>query len=291
MRPWLTLLVLWSGCVSGPRPLGQSQLESYATRRHQAPFDEVFDATVLSLGRMGLSIEDADVKQGTIVARRKDGTGYSVSIQSRDDEQLVVAVPIPERSAWVLDGEDGESARWDRLESHTKELLTAWRDHPEWTFIAARNLLGVLSFYARVPQSWERVDPSVSRRVTSVQRFKSHRGLNPTILFEVKRRTPSLEARSFLLTTAEVALQAKGRLTWQGDDEPKLREGRAQRAANVLDGTVPRQISWHLWDHRTPTFTVRVAAVCGAAGSELDCDEDWEALISSIVAPGFEPAK
>lgn len=291
MRLWLTLLVLSSGCVAGPRSLGQSQLESFATRRHQGAFDEVFDATVLSLGRMGLSIEDADLKQGTVVARRKDGTGYAVSIQSRDDEQLVVALPIPERSTWVLDGEDGESARWDRLEAHTKELLTAWREHPEWTFIAARNLLGVLSFYARVPAAWERVDPSVSRRVTSVQRFKARRGLNPTILFEVKRRTPSLDARAFLLTTAEVALQAKGRLTWPGDDEPKLREGRAQRAANVLDGTVPRQVSWRLWDHRTPTWTVRLAAVCGAAGSELDCDEDWEALISSIVAPQFEPAK
>ncbi|MBM4784220.1 MAG: hypothetical protein GQE15_41650 [Archangiaceae bacterium] len=291
MRLGLALLVLSSGCVSGPRALGQSQLESYATRRHQAPFDEVFDATVLSLGRMGLTIEESDVKQGTIVAKRRDGTGYSVSIQSRDDEQLVVAVPTPERAAWVLQGEDGESARWDRLESYTNELLTAWRDHPEWAFIAARNLLGVLSFYARVPQRWERVDPSVSRRVTSVQRFKTRRGLNPTILFEVKRRTPALDARAFLLTTAEVALQAKGRLTWVGDDEPTLREGRAQRAANVLDGTVPRQISWHLWDHRTPTFTVRVAAVCGAAGSELDCDDDWEALVNSIVAPGFEPAK
>lgn len=286
---WAAALVLVSlGCISGPRALTEAQLEAFSTRRHTGSFDEVLDATVLSLARMGLAVSDLDPAQGTLVAKRRDGSGYQVSIHGRNDEQLVVARPFPERELWVLDGDDGESARWDQLEAYTSELLSAWHEHPEWQYLAEKNLVGVLTFRARLPLAWERVEPSVSRRVVVVKRFKSRKGLNPSIVLEVLRRRPVLEAKQFLLATAEEALGAKGRLTWPDQLELSFGVAGGSGQVKVLDGTVPRPITWHLWDQRSAAWTVRLAAVCGPRGSELDCEADWSELTASIVGTGFE---
>lgn len=281
-------LLLVAGCVSGPRALSTAQLEAFSTRRHQGTYDEVFDATALSLARMGLAVRDVDLRQGTLAAARKDGTGYLVTVRSRGDEQEVLALPVPERERWVLDGDDGESARWDQLERYTAELLTAWRDHPEWQYLPEKNLVRVLSFGARLPPAWERVEPTVSRRVLVVQRHRAKKGLNPTIVLEVLRRRPVLEAKEFLLSTAEVALGAKTRLTWPEPLELTFGSSGGHGEGRVFDGPLVRPISWHLWDQRSPSWTVRLAAICGPRESELNCEDAWEALTASIVGPGFE---
>lgn len=287
--PVALLAMVWSGCVFGPRALTPAQLETFATRRYVAAFDEVFDATALSLERLGFSLEDVDARQGTLIARQRDGRGYSVTIQSREDEQLVVALPMPVRERWVLDGDDGETARWDALEEHTRELLASWREHPEWDYLAARDLLGVLTFRARLPKAWEHVESSVSRRVVLVQRSKPRRGLNPSLVFEVSRRRPVSDARAFLLGAAESALGAKGRLTWP--DEVLLPPGgrTAGGRTKVLDGSVPRPVTWHAWHEATPAWTVRIAAVCGPFEGDATCEDEWRTLTESIQSPGFQP--
>lgn len=289
MRWRVALLgLLSSGCVSGPRALSAAQLETFATRRYVGAFDEVFDATALSLERLGFSLERLDVRQGTLVATRRDGRGYAVTIQSREDEQLVVALPIPERSLWVLDGDDGETARWDALEERTHELLASWRDHPEWEYAASRELLGVLTFRARLPRAWEHVESSVSRRVVLVQRAKPRRGLNPTLVFEVSRRRPVADEREFLVGAAEVALGARGRLSWP--DEVRLPSGSSSTGgrAKVLDGTVARPVTWHLWHEATAAWAVRIAAVCGPFEGDATCEEEWRTMTQSLVSPGLE---
>lgn len=288
MRPAGALLVLLvAGCLSGPRALSTAQLEAFSTRRHHGSYDEVFDATVLSLARMGLAVRDVDVRAGTLAALRRDGSGYQVSVRTRGDEHEVVALPVPERERWVLDGDDGESARWDQLEQYTAELLSAWREHPEWQYVPENNLVGVLSFTARLPPAWERVDPSVSRRVLVVQRFRAKKGLNPTIVLEVLRRRPVLEAKEFLLSTAEVAFGAKARLAWPEPLELSFGTTGGHGRARVFDGPLVRPLSWHLWDQRSPSWTVRLAAVCGP-DAELECAADWEALTATIASAGFE---
>ncbi len=289
MRCRVALLsLLSSACVSGPRALSPAQLEAFATRRYSGAFDEVFDATALSLERLGLSLEAVDARQGTLVAKRRDGRGYQVSLQSREGEQLVVARPVPERELWVLDGDDGELARWDALEARTRELLAAWRDHPEWEYAAARELLGVLTFRARLPKTWEHVEPSVSRRVVVVQRSKPRRGFNPSLVFEVSRRRPVTDERAFLLGAAEVALAARGRLRWP--DEVLLRAGASTEGGQtkVLDGSVPRAVTWHLWHEATAAWTVRIAAVCGPFEGDATCEAEWRTLAESVVSIGFE---
>lgn len=286
MRWPAALLCFGVGCVSGPRALTHAQLEAFAARQYDGAFDEVFDATAIALERLGYGLERLDERQGTFEARRPDGRGYAVSVVTRGDAQRVVAVPVPERALWVLDGDEGESARWDALEAQTRALLEQWRDHPEWTYVPARELVGVLGFRARVPKEWERVDPSVSRRVLVVQRYRSRRGLNPSLVFEVARRTARGDPRPFLLSACEVALGARGRLRWPDAAGPPGREG---GTAKVLDGTVPRTVRWHLWDQRSAAWSVRVAAVCAPQGEEA-CDETWAAVAASIVSRDFAPA-
>ncbi|MBE2251660.1 MAG: hypothetical protein IAE78_19105 [Myxococcus sp.] len=282
------LVCVVAGCVSGPRALTQPQLEALATRSYVGAFDEVLEATAVALQQRGLELERADLRQGTLVAKRRDGSGYAVSVRSRGDEQQVVALPVPERPLWVLDGEDGEGARWDDLEARTRALLETWREHPEWEYLPGRDLLGVLTFRARLPNAWERVEPSVSRRVMVAQRFKSRRGLNPSLVFEVSRRRPTTDARAFLLGAAEVALGAKGRLTWP--DEVVGRPGAAGSGgkARVLDGAVPRAVTWHWWAHHSAAWTVQVAAICGPFEGELTCEAEWRELAESVRSPGFE---
>ncbi|MBL8921899.1 MAG: hypothetical protein JNJ54_23815 [Myxococcaceae bacterium] len=282
------LFLLLAGCVSGPRALTTAQLEAFSTRRHDGTFDQVFDATVLSLARMGLSVRDVDPRAGTLAALRRDGTGYQVSVRSRGPTQEVLAVPVPERERWVLDGDEGESARWDQLEQYTAELLAAWREHPEWQYLPEKNLVRVLSFAARLPPAWERVEPSVSRRVLVVQRHRSKKGFNPTIVLEVLRRRPVLEAKEFLLSTAEAALGAKTRLAWPEPLELTFGRSGGHGEGRVFDGPLVRPVSWHLWDQRSPSWTVRIAAICGPGDTELNCEDAWEALTASIVGAGFE---
>jgi len=138
-----------------------------------------------------------------------------------------------------------------------------------------------------VPSSFERVVESVDRRVVTAQRFKAgHRGLNPTVLFEVARRRPDDSTRPLVQKAIELALGAKGRLTWPDALDARFDQTGAWGPAQVLDGAVPRQVTWHAWEQRTPAFTIRIAAACGPAPDT--CAPAWETIVSSCPTAGFE---
>jgi hypothetical protein len=274
-------------CLVGPRALTWPQLEPLAARRYAGEVDEIFDATALALERLGYRITRLARSEGALTAVRPDGAGYEVTIEQRDARQQVVARPTPERPLVTLDGDDGEVARWDALEAATRRLLEAWREPPEWAFVARRNEVQVLSFAAGVPSSFERVVESIDRRVVTAQRFKAgHRGLNPTVLFEVARRRPDDSARPLLQKAIELALGAKGRLNWPDALDAHFDQTGAFGPAQVLDGSVPRQVTWHAWEQRTPAFTIRIAAACGPPPDT--CAPAWETIVSSCTTAGFE---
>lgn len=282
------IAALTLGCIAGPRPVAQVQLEALSMRRYEAAYDEVFDASALAAEQLGYALREVDVSTGAIVATRADGSGYRFTVESRDGLQLVIALPIPERERWLLDGADGEHARWDELETRTRRLLEAWREVPEWEYLAGPNLVRLLDFQARPPANWLRVERSVSRRALVVQQTTQRRGFNPTLRFDVTRRRPTEPARASLIEAVGVALGAKGRLAWPDAARAQFDESGLHGDAAVLDGAVARTISWHLWDQRSPAWIVRVVAVCPVSDR---CDDVWHALTQSIVAPGFEPVR
>lgn len=285
---WLFALV-WPamvGCLAGPRPIPRAQLDVMSTRTYVAAYDEVLDATALALEELGFAVSKVDEAEGLVIAARADGAGYRALVRTRDGAQEVIASPTPERDLWVIDGVDGERERWDALEQSTRALLAAWRDVPEWKYAPEHNLISVLTFQAKPPPAWKRVEPSVSRRELVVQQLATRRGFNPTIVFSITRRRPVVESVSFLASTAGTALGAKSRLSWPEDTKGTLDAAGVHGVAEVLDGPVPRSVSWHLWDGRSSAWVVRAAAVCDV---EDRCDDDWRSLTESIVAPQFRP--
>jgi hypothetical protein len=276
-------------CVSGPRALSPLQLEALATRSYLAAFDEVFDATWLSLEHEGLRVSAVDRVAGTLVARRPDGTGYDVSVTADERTQRVVMLPVPERAAWTLEGEGGETARWDAIELHTSALLDAWRHVPEWTHLAERNLVSVPGLRAVLPEAWERLDTSVSRRSLTAQRSRTlKRGFNATWRFEVKRREPKEDHRAFLLETAGLALFAGNRLRWPDETALSLVGHQAQGRVRLSDGAVLRPVMYALWVGASDAFTVRIGAVCGAASEpEAGCAAEWRAMIDALATRGL----
>jgi hypothetical protein len=286
----ISVLVV-TACVSGPRALSRDQLEALSTRQLSGDFDEVFDATWLSLEHEGLRVSEADRVAGTLRARREDGTGYDVSVTAAERTQRVRLVPVPDRATWVLDGDDGETARWDAIELHTTALLAAWRELPEWEHLAEKNLVTVPGLSARLPETWEKLEPSVSRRVLTAQRSRTQRrGLNPTWRFEVKRRTPRDDHRPFLLETAGAALFAGSRLTWPDDTRLVFAGHVAQGRVRLGDGEIARPVAYAVWVGASGAFTVRIAAICGPpADTETACAAEWRALLERLVARGVAP--
>lgn len=286
----LSVLVV-TACVSGPRALTQAQLEALSTRQLLGDFDEVFDATWLSLEHEGLRVSGADRLAGTLRARRQDGSGYDVSVTADERSQRVRLVPVPDRATWVLDGADGETARWDAIELHATALLAAWREVPEWSHLAEKNLVAVPGVRARLPEAWEKLEPSISRRVLTVQRSRTiKRGFNPTWRFEVKRRMPVDDHRAFVLEAAGAALFAGQRLTWPADTRLTFVEHVAQGRVRLSDGEVPRPVFYALWVGAFDAFTVRIAAVCGPpAEAENGCAAEWRALLETLAARGARP--
>ncbi|MCA2979844.1 MAG: hypothetical protein INH41_31285 [Myxococcaceae bacterium] len=280
-----------SACVAGPRALSRGELEAQVTRRLAAPFDLAFDAVWLSLEHAGLRVTKADRLAGTLVARRADGSGYDASVTSEPSAQRVLLLPVPERPLWQLDGEHGEVARLDAVERHAEALLAAWRAVPEWTVVAARDLVSVQGFGALLPEAWEKLEPSVTRRVLTVSRSRSQRrGLNPTLRFEVKRRAPREDHRAFLLATAGGALFAGARLDWPTDAALTFDGHQARGVALLGDDADARPVSYALWVGVTAALTVRVAAVCGAPSEpDAGCAAEWRALVASLTNEGLTP--
>lgn len=278
-----------SGCVAGPHPVSEEQLRSLGRRTYAAQYDEAFDATWLALERLGFRVLSQSRRVGTLLAQHDDGRQYDVGVEPHDAQHLVTALPGPPRVAWQLDGARGEVARWDELERLTRALLAAWKRWPEWTFVPAANDLGVLSLHVKAPREWEHVDLELSRHRAELQRFKpGHLGLNPTLLMDIDRRRPVHGVTPLVLETAGRALGTRTRLSLPEVLAGPLTARGYSGDASLDDGAAKHAVRWHLWDMRTPEWTIRIAAVCGPEDSELSCEGEWDKLVASVVSRGFE---
>lgn len=285
----LGVALLLTGCVAGPRVVSAQRLEELSLRTYASPFDEVYDATWLSAERLGYQVVESDRRLGTFTAQHASGHTWSVAVSPRDSQQWVTAVPGPAQAAWQLDGEGGEVARWDALETRTRALLEAWRAQPEWTFTPASNDVGLEGFHVRVPRDWEHVDLAVDRHHVVVQKHKPpFRGTNPTLLIHLDRRRPTHPRAPLVLETAGLALEARTRLQRPSSLDATLTALGYGGDTALVDGPTERPVRWALWDTRTPEWTIRIVAVCGQDGSGAECDREWRALVGSIVSRGFE---
>ncbi len=287
-RSGALLALVLSGCVAGPRPVDERTLGALSRRSYAVQFDEAYDATWLSLERLGFVVGERDRRRGTLEAQHPDGRTYAVEVEQRGSTMEVTAVPGPARQAWQLDGPLGEIARWDELGRQTRALLEAWRTWPEWSFEARRNTLTLGAFSVQVPREWARVDLEVSRRKVELQRhLPTGRGLNPTIVVEVDRRRPRHKHSPLVLEAGGRALSARTRLRLVEEVDSPLTARGYSGDVELMDPPGSHEVRWFLWDMRTPEWTVRLGAVCAREGEEA-CDTDWERVTGSIHSTGFE---
>jgi hypothetical protein len=278
---WARLLALLgaASCVSGPRPLSRAQLAAAAVRRHAGAFDDVVQATAVALEGLGLRLAERNEREGTLLAVRADGSGYQVDVRSREGEQLVIAVPVPDQPAWVLDGESGEFARWGALAARTDAILEAWKRPGEWSYRPDRNLALVFDAQIQLPAEWARVEPDVSRQKLIVQRFATRRGPNPTMVLSIDRRAVGGENVRELIAVARLALGGGDRLTWPDDSEDGV--------ARVLDGAVVRPVEWHRLRRSSAAWTIRVIAVCPLEGVPGGCGGGFGEVLEGLRPGSF----
>jgi hypothetical protein len=263
------------GCASS-QALTRDQARALGERRWDAPTDEVFDATWLTLRGQGYAIGEVDRVAGTLVAA-KAGHTWELDVAARGADQLVRAVPREDATP------RGELvALLDALEEGTRRLVRAWRELPEWRFDGRRNLLAVPGFSAAPPREWEWLDLDVSRRQVVVQQHRARSGLNPTLVVELDRRRPQSALGEALKKAAGLALGARQRLTLPDELDSTEDASGLHGRATVLDGTLPQDVSWHALEVTLGTTDVRWVMVCPRA-AERDCTQWWAALAASVV--------
>lgn len=272
----LLAVALGGGACTSSRALTRVEARELAERRWDAPTDEVFDATWLTLRQQGWVVSEADRVAGTLVAT-KAGRAWALEVSARGAEQRVTASP---RDAEVTRAELVELN--EVLEAGTQRLLGAWRELPEWKFDGRRNVLAVPGFSAAPPRAWASLDFDVSRRHVVVQLRRARGGLNPTLLVVVDRRRPEPVLGALLKQAAGLALSARQRLTLP-DELPSMEDGAGLHGElRVLDGTSPQDVTWHALVATLGTTEVHWVMVCPRAEAEA-CARDWAEVAGSVV--------
>ncbi|MBK7857594.1 MAG: hypothetical protein IPJ65_02990 [Archangiaceae bacterium] len=312
----LRLLVVASVVLSalacttrGPTALSQRELQALGTHVFDAPFDEVFDATFLTLERHEGKVSQASRIEGVMESDKAeftapagwDGTAYrsyAASVYQQGAQVAVTAVPrlwagerdVSDEPWWVVPGSDGEQAHWERLFDGVQELLSAWREVPELQVEKSRGELQVLGITLHSPADWRGLEPAVDRRSAFAQRSVRGSagcadcpgGMNPSMVFEVSRRYPAFDAPRLEHQALERALGSKliEPDAWDTTETPTGRRGTGQVVAGDPSKVV--EVVWHVWDARDPTWMVRAAAACGAPASPTDCEAQWDAMINGV---------
>ena len=306
----LTLAVLCAACTTrGPTAMTQRELKARGTHVFEGPFDEVYDAAYLSLERYEGKIALASRLEGIVENDRVEFTAppgwdgvasrsYAVSVYQDGARVAVTAVPrlwaddrdVSEEPRWVMTGHGGEEEHWQHLFDGIQELLLAWREVPDLSVEKSRGEVKVLGVKFSAPSDWRGLELSVDRR-TAVAQATLHGkpgcaecpgGLNPTIVFEVARRSPPPDATKLEHTALEHALGPKLALpeAWDTTETPTGRRGTGE----VVAGDPAKVVSvvWREWDAREPTWMIRAAAACGPPDSPAGCDAQWEAMIEGV---------
>ena len=272
----LACALLFAAC-STTQVLSKAEARELGTRRWDGATDEVFDATWLTLIARGSTVDAADRVAGTLVARRGPHT-WDLDVAAVGTQQRVEVTPRHQSTRAEL------SALLDDLEVGTRALLRAWSELPEWKYDGRRNVLRIEGFAVSPPREWEWLDYDVSRRLVTVQQFRARTGLNPTLLVEVDRRRPDSRLRPTLQRAAGLTLGARKRLVLPDElDESKDMAG-LHGTMGVLDGAVPREVTWHAYEAVLDASDVRLVMVCPLA-AEATCAALWSTVMKGVLQP------
>jgi hypothetical protein len=273
--PRCLLCALLLAACSTTQVLSKAEARELGTRTWEGETDEVFDATWLTLAARGYTIADTDRVAGTLLIKRGPNT-WDVDIAAVGTEQRVELTPRHQSTRAEL------SALLDELEAGTGALLRAWRELPEWKYDGRRNLVSLPGFAVAPPREWEWLDFDLSRRLVTVQQFRARTGVNPTLVIEIDRRRPEPRLRASLQRAAGLTLGARQRLVLP-DELEDSKEGRGLGGTmGVLDGTVPREVSWHAYEAVLGSSDVRLVMVC-PLDAEAACTRLWSAVMRSVV--------
>jgi hypothetical protein len=281
----VVVLLLAQGCAT-PRPLSEAAARGLASEAFGGEADAVLDAVWLTLEARGYRATAHDAARGTLAVTRADGHGYDVTVETREGEQVVTAMPRSPRPL-MLGGDDGEDARWAALWKGTRALLDAWREPPEWRYETRTNTLVADGVSFRPPKAWAYLDFDIHRHRARLLRHRGRRDapLNPALLAVVERRRPLSTVPLLLGEAAGMALTARSRLTLPDELETALEPGGAVGGTmRVLDGTTPREVRWHARTATRDAWTVTLVAVCGTG--EDACDEEWWQVAASVKGAG-----
>ncbi len=270
-RPLLFLLLL-SCAATGP--LTKSEATTFGTRTWTAPTDEVFDATWLTLVAHGYAVTSDDRVAGTLVFQKGERL-WDVDVAALGTEQRVVLSPRHDTTRTEL------AELLDALELGTRTLLGAWTELPEWKYDGRRNLLRVPRFAFAPPPEWEWLDFDISRRLVVVQQHRARTGLNPTLLVELDRRRPRSPLTASLRRAAGLTLGARERLSLPDELDSTKDDTGLHGALRVLDGTTPKEVSWHARESVLGPVDVRLIMVCPKA-AEVACQGVWASVIRSV---------
>ena len=283
------------GCTPrGPTVLGPAQLQSRATRSIPAAFDEVYDATWLTLEAAGWTIIEHDRRAGTAstnTVAAPNGTGRAWAASVTQDGATVAVTLLPrvyegEREVtadmhWTLEGAGGEAERWETLFAGIVGLVEVWRVHPELVLSNSRGELDAVGLRLLVP-SWQHFEFSVDRRTLVMHGAADV----STLLYRIERRRPDPNLVGLVHETLESAFHAGGRIAepsqWEltRDAWGDMGEGDVLVGANLS----PTPVRWRRWEAGNPAWVVRVAAVCAVARvATFDCEGDVRRVIESAV--------
>lgn len=313
-----TLLLITALCASscttrGPVAMTQRELKARGTHVFEGAFDEVYDAAYLALEKHEGKIQAGSRIEGIIEGDKIefsappgwDGLAYrsySISVYQDGARVAVTAVPrlwagdrdVSDEPLWVMPGSDGEEGHWQRMFDTITDLLQAWRDVPELQVERSRGEVKVLGVRFTAPPDWRGLELSVDRRTAIAQATMRGKpgcpecvgGLNPTIVFEIARRSPPPDAPRLENVALENALGPKlvAPEAWDATETPVGLRGTGQVVAGDPSKTV--SVVWWRWDARDPTWMIRAAAACGPPEGPSGCDAQWNAVIDGVV---FEP--
>lgn len=282
------------GCAPrGPTALSPAQLQSRASRSIPAAFDDVYDATWLTLEAAGWTVTGHDRRAGNaetnvLVAPNGIGRAWTASVSQEGATMVVTLLPRVFEGArevtadmhWTLEGPGGEVERWDGLFAGIVGLVQTWRVHPELTLSNSRGELDAVGLRMLVP-SWQHFEFSVDRRTLVMQAPGSLP--DSTVLYRIERRRPGPDLAALVHETLERAFHAAGRVTGPADWEIVKDAWGETAEGDVLVGAdlTPRPVRWRRWEAGNAAWVVRVASAC--AVSSPGCDSDVRRVVESAV--------
>lgn len=286
------LLLVVSCAQRGPVTLSPEQLQLRATRTISGAFDEVYDATWLTLEAAGWAVSASDRRAGTlstamVAADHGPGRAWSATVSQEGATVVLTLLPriydgareVTADLQWILEGPGGEGERWDTLFAGATGLVEAWRVHPELRMSNSRGEVDAVGLRLLVP-SWQHFEFSTDRRSMVMQ--QSGAGGVPTLLYRVERRRPNPDLDTLISDTLEHAFHADGKITVPPQWKPvkdawgESAEGDVQVGADLT----PKRVRWIRWEAGNPAWVVRVVGACP--------DEAWVTGYSTGTDGGSE---